>query len=87
MSRIKAKRSCVDEMSYVESIYRGVGSCVFGALATMSLTDIAKATIGRLRPHYLAACKPVWDKINCKSGGYIENFTCTGDQEQEVEAR
>ncbi|KAK0139848.1 Phospholipid phosphatase 1 [Merluccius polli] len=52
-----------------------------------SLTDIAKATIGRLRPHFLAACKPVWDQINCKSGGYIENFTCTGDAERVDEAR
>ncbi|XP_056448072.1 phospholipid phosphatase 1-like [Gadus chalcogrammus] len=87
MSRIKAQRACVDGMSYVASIYRALGSCVFGALATMSLTDIAKATIGRLRPHYLAACKPVWEAIDCKSGGYIEDFTCTGDPEQEVEAR
>ena len=87
MYRIKAERACVNKMSYVASIYMCVGSCVFGALATMSLTDIAKATIGRLRPHYLAACKPVWDQINCKSGGYIENFTCTGDREQEDEAR
>ena len=53
----------------------------------MSLTDIAKATIGRLRPHYLAACKPVWEAIDCKLGGYIEDFKCTGDPEQEVEAR
>ncbi|CAL8345273.1 unnamed protein product [Lota lota] len=87
MSRIPTQRGCAVGMSYMASIYRGVGSYIFGGLATMSLTDIAKATIGRLRPHYLAACKPVWDQIDCKSGGYIENFTCTGDQDQADEAR
>ncbi|CAL8249224.1 unnamed protein product [Merluccius merluccius] len=72
---------------YLACIYKSVGCCLFGGLASQSLTDIAKATIGRLRPHFLAACKPVWDQINCKSGGYIENFTCTGDVEQVDEAR
>uniref|UniRef100_A0A0E9TEJ4 Uncharacterized protein n=1 Tax=Anguilla anguilla TaxID=7936 RepID=A0A0E9TEJ4_ANGAN len=34
-----------------------------------SLTDdFAKFTIGRLRPHFLDACRPVWDQIDCKSG-------------------
>uniref|UniRef100_A0A4W6CJ90 Phospholipid phosphatase 1 n=1 Tax=Lates calcarifer TaxID=8187 RepID=A0A4W6CJ90_LATCA len=44
-------------------------------------------SIGRLRPNFLAVCKPVWDRINCKAGGYIENFTCTGDKFLVDEAR
>jgi len=73
--------------TYIACIYKGLGSCLFGGVASQSLTDIAKATIGRLRPHFLAACKPVWDQINCNAGGYIDNFTCTGDKELVTEAR
>ncbi|XP_034026484.1 phospholipid phosphatase 1-like [Thalassophryne amazonica] len=65
---------------YVSCIYKVVGSYLFGAAVSQSLTDIAKYSIGRLRPNFLAVCKPVWDQINCKAGGYIENFTCTGDK-------
>ncbi|XP_012725521.2 phospholipid phosphatase 1 [Fundulus heteroclitus] len=72
---------------YILCIYKALGSCVFGAAASQSLTDITKYSIGRLRPHFLAVCKPAWDRINCKTGGYIENFTCTGDDFQVAEAR
>ncbi|XP_016111281.1 phospholipid phosphatase 1-like, partial [Sinocyclocheilus grahami] len=63
---------------YIVCVYKAVGSFVFGAALSQSLTDIAKYTIGRLRPHFLTVCKPHWSLIDCKSG-YIENFTCTGD--------
>ncbi|CAG5924257.1 unnamed protein product [Menidia menidia] len=66
---------------YMSCIYKAVGSYLFGAAANQSLTDIAKYSIGRLRPNFLAVCKPVWDRINCKSGGYIENITCTREDE------
>lgn len=84
LSRIKNRplgKKCV------MCIYKTVGSCMFGAAASQSLTDITKYSIGRLRPHFLAVCKPVWDRINCKTGGYIENFTCTGDYFLVDEAR
>ncbi|XP_071394581.1 phospholipid phosphatase 1-like isoform X2 [Centroberyx affinis] len=73
--------------NYVARVYKAVGSYLFGAAASQSLTDIAKYSIGRLRPHFLAVCKPAWDRINCKTGGYIENFTCTGDKFLVDEAR
>lgn len=73
--------------NYASCIYKAVGTYVFGAAASQSLTDIAKYTIGRLRPHFLAVCKPVWDDIDCKTGGYIENFTCTGEKFMVDEAR
>lgn len=63
---------------YIACVYKAVGSFVFGAALSQSLTDIAKYTIGRLRPHFLTVCNPHWSVIDCKSG-YIENFTCTGD--------
>ncbi|CAL9708005.1 unnamed protein product [Knipowitschia caucasica] len=72
---------------YVACVYKAIGSYVFGAAASQSLTDVAKYSIGRLRPHFLAVCKPPWDKINCKAGGYVENFTCAGDPFLVDEAR
>lgn len=72
---------------YVACVYKAVGSYVFGAAASQSLTDIAKYSIGRLRPNFLAVCNPSWDKINCKAGAYIENFTCSGEQFMVDEAR
>ncbi|XP_051524508.1 phospholipid phosphatase 1 [Myxocyprinus asiaticus] len=71
---------------YIGCVYKVVGSFVFGAALSQSLTDIAKYSIGRLRPHFLTACKPKWSLIDCKSG-YIENFTCTGDQTISNEGR
>ncbi|KAM8887388.1 phospholipid phosphatase 1-like [Spinachia spinachia] len=72
---------------YVACVYKAVGSYVFGAAASQSLTDVAKYSIGRLRPNFLAVCKPAWNGIDCKAGGYIENFTCTGDKFLVDEAR
>ncbi|CAH2296321.1 phospholipid phosphatase 1 isoform X1 [Pelobates cultripes] len=71
---------------YVATIYKGIGTFIFGAAVSQSLTDIAKYTIGRLRPHFLDVCKVNWSKINC-SLGYIENFVCEGDQVKSNEAR
>ncbi|XP_078075294.1 phospholipid phosphatase 1 isoform X3 [Mustelus asterias] len=72
--------------SYVSTVYKGIGAFLFGAAASQSLTDIAKYSIGRLRPHFLDMCKPDWKKINC-SLGYIVNFTCLGDEKMSTEAR
>ncbi|XP_019744968.1 phospholipid phosphatase 1-like isoform X2 [Hippocampus comes] len=72
---------------YAACVYKAVGCYLFGAAASQSLTDVAKYSVGRLRPHFLAVCKPRWDRINCKAGGYVENFTCTGDKFLVDEAR
>ncbi|XP_066567715.1 phospholipid phosphatase 1 isoform X2 [Amia ocellicauda] len=72
--------------NYVTCIYKALGTFVFGAAMSQSLTDIAKYSIGRLRPHFLDVCRPVWKDINCQAG-YIENFTCTGDKTMVNEAR
>ncbi|KAM4707521.1 phospholipid phosphatase 1 isoform 2-T2 [Discoglossus pictus] len=71
---------------YVATIYKAIGTFIFGAAASQSLTDIAKYTIGRLRPHFIDVCKPDWTKINC-SMGYIEDFVCQGDSVKSNEAR
>ncbi|XP_048874808.1 phospholipid phosphatase 1 isoform X2 [Brienomyrus brachyistius] len=83
--RIKSKSSFSN--SYVACIYKAVGPFLFGAAMSHSLTDIAKYSIGRLRPHFLDVCRPVWSQIDCNSGNYIENFTCTGDMEKVNEGR
>ncbi|XP_053304026.1 phospholipid phosphatase 1 isoform X2 [Spea bombifrons] len=71
---------------YVATIYKAIGTFIFGAAVSQSLTDIAKYTIGRLRPHFLDVCRVNWAKINC-SAGYIENFVCEGDPVKANEAR
>lgn len=71
---------------YIATIYKAVGAFLFGASASQSLTDIAKYSIGRLRPHFLAVCNPDWSKINC-SDGYIENFICQGNEDRIREGR
>ncbi|XP_065595954.1 phospholipid phosphatase 1 isoform X1 [Cyrtonyx montezumae] len=72
--------------NYVATIYKAIGTFIFGAAASQSLTDIAKYSIGRLRPHFLAVCQPDWTRINC-SLGYIENFPCQGDKAKINEGR
>lgn len=84
LDRIKSKSSFG---SYVASVYKAVGTFLFGAAMSQSLTDIAKYSIGRLRPHFLDVCKPDWKFINCSLGAYIESFTCTGDERMTNEGR
>ncbi|XP_047426046.1 phospholipid phosphatase 1 isoform X2 [Mugil cephalus] len=84
LNRIKSKSTFG---SYVGRVYKAVGTFLFGAAMSQSLTDIAKYSIGRLRPHFLDVCKPDWKLINCSTGAYIENFTCTGDATMVSEGR
>lgn len=73
--------------SYVACVYKAVGTFLFGAAMSQSLTDIAKYSIGRLRPHFLDVCRPDWTQINCSTGAYIENYNCTGDPHRVREGR
>ncbi|KAG7322880.1 hypothetical protein KOW79_014226 [Hemibagrus wyckioides] len=85
LKRIKSKSSFSN--SYVACLYKAIGTFVFGAAMSQSLTDIGKYSIGRLRPHFLDVCKPDWNSINCSSGAYIETFSCSGDPKMVNEAR
>ncbi|XP_026299880.1 putative phosphatidate phosphatase isoform X5 [Apis mellifera] len=55
-----------------------IGIFGFGAATTVLFTDIAKYTIGRLRPHFMTLCEP---NINCSlienQHRYIENYSCS----------
>ncbi|XP_060066912.1 phospholipid phosphatase 1-like [Ylistrum balloti] len=74
------KRSChcgVVQKRYIEVLYKCLGTFLFGAAVTQLSTDIAKYSLGRLRPHFLTVCKP--DITNCSAmTGYIETHVCTG---------
>ncbi|KAM4719847.1 phospholipid phosphatase 1 isoform 2-T2 [Anableps anableps] len=84
LNRLKSKSPFGN---YVACVYKAVGTFLFGACMSQSLTDIAKYSIGRLRPHFLDVCKPNWNLINCSAGAYIENFTCTGNTKMVNEGR
>ncbi|XP_014856381.1 PREDICTED: lipid phosphate phosphohydrolase 3-like isoform X2 [Poecilia mexicana] len=72
--------------SYVAALYKQIGVFLFGCAVSQSFTDIAKVSVGRMRPHFLDVCKPDFSAINC-SLGYITNYTCTGDESEVQEAR
>nr|XP_020476766.1 phospholipid phosphatase 1 isoform X2 [Monopterus albus] len=84
---LKRVRSNSSFGSYLARVYKAIGTFLFGAAMSQSLTDIAKYSIGRLRPHFLTVCKPDWTLLNCSSGAYIEDFTCAGDPTKVNEAR
>ncbi len=73
---------------YLINIYTFLLMYLFGAACSQLLTDTAKYTIGRLRPHFFDACKPDWANIVCyktENGVqlplYVTNYTCLGNYE------
>ena len=63
---------------WIWNAYDKVGIFGFGAATTVLITDIAKYTIGRLRPHFMSLCRP---NVNCSlvenHHRYIEDYVCT----------
>ncbi|XP_036971015.1 phospholipid phosphatase 2b isoform X2 [Acanthopagrus latus] len=70
-----------DFNQYVAALYKVVGTFLFGAAVSQSLTDLAKYTIGRPRPNFMAVCSP---KV-CK--GYMQEINCTGKLQDVTESR
>lgn len=66
---------------YVSALYKVVGTFVFGACISQSLTDLAKFTIGRPRPNFIAVCAPT----SCV--GYVLEINCTGNARNVTESR
>lgn len=66
--------------AWIWEAYRVIGVFLFGCACQQLTTDIAKYTIGRLRPHFFDVCKP---DIDCSRPElrwtYIETFECLGD--------
>ncbi|XP_039591933.1 phospholipid phosphatase 3 [Polypterus senegalus] len=71
---------------YISTLYKQIGVFVFGCAISQSFTDIAKVSVGRLRPHFLAVCDPDFSMFNC-SAGYIEKYQCRGEESKVQEAR
>ncbi|KAG7510161.1 hypothetical protein JOB18_015186 [Solea senegalensis] len=66
---------------YMSALYKVVGTYLFGAAVSQSLTDLAKFTIGRPRPNFMAVCAP----IHCE--GYMLHINCTGSIRNVTESR
>ncbi|XP_035644330.1 phospholipid phosphatase 3-like [Oncorhynchus keta] len=71
---------------YISALYKQVGVFIFGCAVSQSFTDIAKVSVGRMRPHFLDVCRPDWSSINC-SLGYITDYQCNGPESKVQEAR
>lgn len=67
-------------------VTRQLGVFLFGCAVSQSVTDIAKVSVGRMRPHFMDVCRPDFSAINC-SKGYITDYVCTGDESDVQEAR
>uniref|UniRef100_A0A915L7V1 Phosphatidic acid phosphatase type 2/haloperoxidase domain-containing protein n=2 Tax=Romanomermis culicivorax TaxID=13658 RepID=A0A915L7V1_ROMCU len=61
-----------DRRSYWSTAYDMIMCYLFGYACCLALTSAAKVTVGRLRPHFLAVCKPDWSKIKCQNFTYVE---------------
>ncbi|XP_006008641.1 phosphatidic acid phosphatase type 2D [Latimeria chalumnae] len=72
---------------YVRVIYKEIGAFMFGCAIGQSLTNMAKVTVGRLRPNFLSVCKVNLSTISCSQGYYNENYNCTGNQSLIIEGR
>lgn len=70
-----------DFNQYAAALYKVVGTFMFGACVSQSLTEMAKFTIGRPRPNFIAVCAP----SVCK--GYMLNINCTGSKHNVTESR
>ncbi|KAM8833315.1 phospholipid phosphatase 2-like [Synchiropus splendidus] len=66
---------------YLSALYKIVGTYLFGAAVSQSLTDLAKFTIGRPRPNFLAVCAPA------VCNGYMLQINCTGNPRNVTESR
>ena len=71
---------------YFCAIFNVLLPFMYGAAVVQLVTDIAKYSVGRLRPHFLNVCKPDYTKFNC-TDGYILADVCTGDTDLIKRAR
>ncbi|KAJ8717435.1 hypothetical protein PYW08_005834 [Mythimna loreyi] len=69
--------------AWVWEAYQVVGVFLFGCACQQLTTDVAKYTIGRLRPHFFDVCKPDIDcSLDSNKWRYIEEFTCLATNEK-----
>ncbi|XP_029914453.1 phosphatidic acid phosphatase type 2D [Myripristis murdjan] len=61
---------------YVSCLYKELGSFLFGCCVGQSLTNMAKLSVGRLRPNFLSVCNITYVSINCTPGSYVFPVKC-----------
>lgn len=81
---LKEKSRSFIQNPYIAALYKQVGCFAFGCAISQSFTDIAKVSVGRLRPNFIAVCMPDFTKINC-SQGYIQEYQCLNPDESKVQ--
>ncbi|XP_057565673.1 phospholipid phosphatase 2 isoform X4 [Hippopotamus amphibius kiboko] len=74
-----------DFNNYLAALYKVLGTFLFGAAVSQSLTDLAKYMTGRLRPNFLAVCDPDWSRVNCSV--YVQVEVCRGSPANVTESR
>lgn len=70
---------------YVSCLYKELGSFLFGCCVGQSLTNMAKLSVGRLRPNFLSVCNITYASINCTPGSYVSQVTCMQPSQKMVE--
>lgn len=69
----------------MSSLYKELGSFLFGCCVGQSLTNMAKLSVGRLRPNFLSVCNITYASINCAPGTYVSQAPCRQPQQKLVE--
>lgn len=90
-----ASKPCVPKISllgrachpYATRLYFYIGYFLFGAALCQSLSNVAKYSVGRLRPHFMSICKPSFNVSSCIGHAYIEEPHCMGDYRKVREGR
>ncbi|XP_070779212.1 phosphatidic acid phosphatase type 2D [Enoplosus armatus] len=70
---------------YVSCLYKELGSFLFGCCVGQSLTNMAKLSVGRLRPNFMSVCNVTYASINCTPGSYVPEVVCRQDNQKMVE--
>ncbi|XP_062871953.1 phosphatidic acid phosphatase type 2D [Trichomycterus rosablanca] len=83
----RVKSRAFVQNSYVSCLYKELGSFLFGCCIGQSLTNMAKLSVGRLRPNFLSVCNVTYESLGCKLGDYVESVTCNNTEKAEEEAR
>lgn len=70
---------------YVSCLYKELGSFLFGCCVGQSLTNMAKLSVGRLRPNFLSVCNITYASIKCTPGSYVPSIPCQQSNPKLVE--
>ncbi|KAK0136662.1 Phospholipid phosphatase 3 [Merluccius polli] len=70
---------------YVSRLYKELGGFLFGCFVGQSLTNMAKLSVGRLRPHFLSVCSVTYASLNCTPGTYVASVSCRQPDHRLVE--